>query len=126
MAKDLDPHEAGAAREDARRLEAQAVTGEPYPDGTVISRPNQASRMFDVRLSEEQFAAIQEIAESQQGKTPVCTTWCPSGGGTRARGSGGCGDRAGRRTARAGGRRAPTTRRGRGRGTRRPPQPGTC
>ena len=63
MAKNLDPHEASAAREDARRLEAEADTGEPYPDGTVISRPNQASRMFNVRLSEEQFAAIQEIRE---------------------------------------------------------------
>jgi len=59
MAKNLDPHEASVAREDARRLEAEADTGEPYPDGTVISRSNQTSRMFTVRLSEEQFAAIQ-------------------------------------------------------------------
>jgi uncharacterized protein YbaP (TraB family) len=65
MAKDLDPHEAGAAREDARRLEVEADTGEPYPEGTVISRSNQASRMFNVRLSEEQFAAIQDGAERQ-------------------------------------------------------------
>jgi uncharacterized protein YbaP (TraB family) len=65
MAKNRDPHEAGAAREDARRLEAEADAGEPYPDDSVLSRPNQASRMFNVRLSEEQFAAIQEIAESQ-------------------------------------------------------------
>lgn len=65
MAKDLDPHEAGAAREDARGLEAEADTDGPYPEGTVISRPNQTSRMFNVRLSDEQFAAIQEIAESQ-------------------------------------------------------------
>jgi hypothetical protein len=49
----------------SRRLEGEADTGEPYPEGTVISRSNQASRMFNVRLSEEQFAAIQEIAESQ-------------------------------------------------------------
>jgi hypothetical protein len=63
MAKDLDPHEVGAAREDARRLEAEAETDGPYPEGTVISRPNQASRMFNVRLSEEQFAAIQAAAE---------------------------------------------------------------
>jgi hypothetical protein len=65
MARNLEPHEASAAREDARRLEAEADNGEPYTDGTVISRPNQASRMFNVRLSEEQFAAIQEIAECQ-------------------------------------------------------------
>jgi len=65
MAKKLDPHEAGALREDVRRLEAEADSGEPYPEGTVISRPNQASRMFNVRLSEEQFAAIQAAAERQ-------------------------------------------------------------
>lgn len=65
MAKNLDPHEAGAAREDARRLEGEVDTGEPYPEGTDISRPNQASRMFNVRLSADQFVAIQEIAESQ-------------------------------------------------------------
>jgi uncharacterized protein YbaP (TraB family) len=65
MAKNLDPHEARAAREDARRLAAEAGAGEPYPDSTLISRPNQASRMFNVRLSEEQFAAIQDVAEQQ-------------------------------------------------------------
>ena len=65
MAKNLEPHEASAAREDARRLEAEASTGEPYPEGTVISRSNQGSRMFNVRLSEEQFAAIQAAAERQ-------------------------------------------------------------
>ena len=65
MAKSLDPEEAGIAREDARRLEAGASTGEPYPEGTVISRSNPASRMFNVRLSEEQFVAIQTAAERQ-------------------------------------------------------------
>jgi hypothetical protein len=65
MAKNLDPHEAGALREDARRLETEAASGEPYPEDTVTSRPNQASRMFNVRLSEEQFAAIQDVAERQ-------------------------------------------------------------
>lgn len=65
MAKKLEPHEASAARADARRLEADAASAEPYPEGTVISRPNQTSRMFNVRLSEEQFAAIQDVAERQ-------------------------------------------------------------
>lgn len=65
MGKNLDPHEADAARADARRLETEADLGMPYPDGTVISRPNQAGRMFNVRLSEEQFAAIQRIVEKQ-------------------------------------------------------------
>ncbi len=45
--------------------EAEADTGEPYPDDTVISRSAQASRMFNVRLSEEQFAAIQDVTERQ-------------------------------------------------------------
>ena len=54
-----------ALREDAQRLEGEASTGEPYPDGTVISRSSQAGRTFNVRLSEEQVAAIQAAAERQ-------------------------------------------------------------
>ena len=53
-------------------------TGEAYPEGTIISRPNQASRMFNVRLSEEQFAAIQEIAESQHlPMSTIARAWLP-------------------------------------------------
>jgi hypothetical protein len=37
----------------------------PYPESTVIGRSNLTSRVFNVRLTEEQFAAIQEIAGSQ-------------------------------------------------------------
>lgn len=62
MANKLDPAAARAAREDARRLEAAAHAEEPYPAGTTISRPNQTSRMFNVRLTDEQFAAIQQLA----------------------------------------------------------------
>lgn len=65
MAKDIDPHEAGATREDARRRKAAGAI-QPYPKSTLIRRPNQVSRMFNVRLPEEQFAAIQQIAESQR------------------------------------------------------------
>ena len=65
LAKDLDPPDAGAAREDARRLKAEASAGEPYPEDTIISRSNQVSRMFNVRLSVEQFAAIRAAAERQ-------------------------------------------------------------
>jgi len=63
MAKKLDPRMERAARDEARRLEAEAASGEPYPEGVIIKRPNHASRMFNVRLSEEQFTEIQNLAE---------------------------------------------------------------
>jgi hypothetical protein len=62
MANKLDSATARAAREDARRMERQASHDEPYPDSVTISRANQPSRMFNVRLTEEQFAAIHELA----------------------------------------------------------------
>jgi len=65
MANNLDPKTARAARADARRLEAHSASDKPYPAGTTISRPNQTSRMFNVRLTEEQFAAIQDLAEQR-------------------------------------------------------------
>lgn len=65
MAKKLDPKTARAARDDARRLEARAASEERYPAGTTITRPNQASRMFNLCLTEEQFSAIQDLAEQR-------------------------------------------------------------
>jgi hypothetical protein len=65
MANKLDPKTARSAREDARRLEEQSANEEPYPAGTTISRPNHTSRMFNVRLTDEQFAAIQDLAEQR-------------------------------------------------------------
>ena len=62
MVHKLDPATEGAVRAEARRLEAGAATEEPYPAETIISRPNQTSRMFNVRLTDEQFAAIQDLA----------------------------------------------------------------
>jgi len=62
MAHKIDAATARAAREDARRLENQATNTEPYPKGTAISRANQPSRMFNVRLTDDQFAAIQQLA----------------------------------------------------------------
>jgi ribbon-helix-helix CopG family protein len=62
MAKKLDRGMAAAAREDARRLEEHADSTEPYPAETVVSRPNASSRMFNVRLSEDQYEALQELA----------------------------------------------------------------
>ncbi len=65
MANKLDPKTARAARTDARGLEQHSASEQPYPAGTTVSRPNQTSRMFNVRLTEEQFAAIQELAEQR-------------------------------------------------------------
>jgi hypothetical protein len=65
MADKLDPEISGAARNEARRLEAEAESDEPYPPGTKVSRPNQPTRMFNVRLTEEQFSAIQQLAEQR-------------------------------------------------------------
>jgi len=54
-----------ATREEARRLEQQADSTEPYPHGTAISRPNAPSRMFNLRLSDEQFEALQAVANAR-------------------------------------------------------------
>jgi hypothetical protein len=71
MANKLDAKAARAAREDARALEAHADSVEPYPAGTRVSRPNQPSRMFNVRLTEDQFSALQ--AEARRRHLPVST-----------------------------------------------------
>jgi uncharacterized protein YbaP (TraB family) len=71
MAKNLDPNTARAAREDARRLEAEAGSDETYRAGTTVSRPNQPSRMFNLRLTDEQYAAIQQLA--RQRHLPMST-----------------------------------------------------
>ena len=49
-------------REDARQLEQWADSTEPYPEETVVSRPNAPSRLFNLRLSNEQFEALQAVA----------------------------------------------------------------
>jgi hypothetical protein len=63
MANKLDPTTEPAARAEARGLEAEAASEEPYPADTTVSRPNQTtSRMFNLRLTDEQFAALQDLA----------------------------------------------------------------
>ena len=71
MAKTLDDRTARAARADARDLEQQAESTGDYPDGTIVTRPNQPSRMFNLRLSEDQYAALQ--AEAHRRHLPVST-----------------------------------------------------
>ncbi len=65
MTKKLDDKTAAALREDARSLEQHATSVEPYPEGTVITRRNAPSRMFNLRLSEEHFDALQRIANAR-------------------------------------------------------------
>jgi len=65
MAKKLDDETARAVRTDARRLENESAAEGPYPEGTTVTRPNRPSRMFNVRLSEEHFGALQDVAREQ-------------------------------------------------------------
>jgi hypothetical protein len=69
MTKKLDGEIARSVRVDARRAEAE-VTG-PYPEGTTIRQPNRPSRMFNLRLSDEQFGELQELARRRH--LPVST-----------------------------------------------------
>ena len=71
MAKKLDDETARAVRTDARRLENESAAEGPYPEGTTVTRPNRPSRMFNVRLSEEHFGALQDVARKQH--LPVST-----------------------------------------------------
>lgn len=65
MTNEPDEESIETLREDARRLEQHAGSSKPYPEGTVISRPNAPSRMFNLRLSDEQFDALQQIANAK-------------------------------------------------------------
>lgn len=49
MTKKLDEQLADAMWADARALEAEAESTEPYPPETRILRPNRPSRVFNVR-----------------------------------------------------------------------------
>jgi hypothetical protein len=71
MAKKLDAATLRAARAEARALEKQADSSEPYPVGTTVTRPNRPSRMFNVRLTDEQFSELQELARAKH--LPVST-----------------------------------------------------
>jgi hypothetical protein len=65
MAKKLDEQTARAARKDARSLEEHAGDDAPYPAGTTIERPNRPSRMFNLRLTDEQYDQLQELARER-------------------------------------------------------------
>lgn len=65
MAKKLDEKTLRAVRTEARKLEKEADSLESYPSGTKLVRPNRSSRMFNVRLTEEQYSALQELARAR-------------------------------------------------------------
>ena len=65
MTKKLDKETERAARADARRLEAESDATGPYPAGTTIIRPNRPSRMFNLRLTDEQFSELQRLARER-------------------------------------------------------------
>lgn len=65
MTKKLDEQTARAARADARRLESDAETIDPYPEGTTVTRPNRPSRMFNLRLTDEQFGELHALARER-------------------------------------------------------------
>lgn len=69
--KQLDEMTAEAARADARALEAYPDSEDPYPADTQISRPNKTSRMFNLRLSDEQYEEITDLARKRH--LPVST-----------------------------------------------------
>jgi hypothetical protein len=62
MTKRSDEQAERAARADARALEAGSEATDPYPPSTQMTQPNRPSRMFNVRLTDEQFTELQGIA----------------------------------------------------------------
>jgi hypothetical protein len=48
-----------------------ADSTEPYPEGTEVRQPNRGSRMFNMRLGDDEYAEIRELAE--QRHLPMAT-----------------------------------------------------
>jgi len=63
--KRLDEQTERAVRADARRLEAESEELGTYPEGVVITRPNHPSRMFNLRLTDDQFNELRELAHER-------------------------------------------------------------
>lgn len=54
-------------RDLARRLreESERSKDAPYPDSTRVRRPNrERSRVYSIRLSEQEYAAVQQVADA--------------------------------------------------------------
>lgn len=60
MAKTVDRDKARHLREESERTKDA-----PYPAGAKFTRPNrERSRVYSIRLSEEEYAAVQEVADA--------------------------------------------------------------
>lgn len=71
MSKRLDARTAAKLRSDARRLEKYADTEGKYPAGTIVRRGQGPSRMFNVRLTDEQYQQLEQVARAKH--LPVST-----------------------------------------------------
>jgi hypothetical protein len=71
MSKRLDMGTAERMRSDARRLEQYADAQGEYPAGTVVRRGQGPSRMFNVRLTDEQYQQLERVAKARH--LPVST-----------------------------------------------------
>jgi hypothetical protein len=76
MSKRLDAETTAKVRADARKLEKYADSEDSYPAGTVVRRGQGPSRMFNVRLTDEQYQQLEEVARAKH--LPLSTmarTW---------------------------------------------------
>lgn len=65
MSKQLDPRTAATVRADARTLEQNADVQGAYPAGTTLRRGRGPSRMFNIRLSDEQYQQLEQAARDK-------------------------------------------------------------
>lgn len=63
MSERLDPDTAAELRADARALEKHADDQGPFPAGTAVRRGR--SRMFNIRLTEEQYQELEQVARDR-------------------------------------------------------------
>lgn len=71
MSRRLDTGTAKKMRADARQLEKYADEQGQYPAGTVVRRGQGPSRMFNVRLTDEQYQQLEQVARTKH--LPVST-----------------------------------------------------
>lgn len=65
MSKRLDPDTAAKVRADARKLEKRADAEGRYPVGTTVRRAQAPSRMFNIRLTDEQYQQLEQAARDR-------------------------------------------------------------
>lgn len=65
MSKRLEPDTAVEVRADARKLEKHADDEGDYPVGTTVRRGQRPSRMFNVRLTDEQYQQLEQVARER-------------------------------------------------------------